>query len=91
MWVVFLLSAVGFAIGALILFSIGWLVIHKIEMHINRQDESFDIEKEVYKEIKNQMKKGDKQYEEFSSRFSSSGSNHRWRIYSNTCRFNSNW
>ena len=39
MWVVFLLSAVGFAIGALILFSIGWLVIHKIEMHINRQDD----------------------------------------------------
>ena len=49
MWVIFLLSAIGFAIGALILFSIGWLVIHKIEMHINRQDESFDIEKEVYK------------------------------------------
>ena len=60
MWVVFLLSAVGFAIGALILFSIGWLVIHKIEMHINCTAESFDIEKEVYKEIKNQMKKGDK-------------------------------
>ena len=46
MWVIFLLSAIGFAIGALIIFSIGWLVIHKIEMHINRQDESFDIEKE---------------------------------------------
>ena len=60
MWVIFLLSAIGFAIGALILFSIGWLVIHKIEMHINRQDESFDIEKEVYKEIKNEIKKGDK-------------------------------
>lgn len=60
MWVIFLLSAIGFAIGALIIFSIGWLVIHKIEMYINRQDESFDIEKEVYKEIKNQMKKGDK-------------------------------
>ena len=80
MWVIFLLSAIGFAIGALIIFSIGWLVIHKIEMHINRQDESFDIEKEVYKEIKNQMKKGDKYYEELSRRFSSSGSNHWWRI-----------
>nr|DAS43488.1 MAG TPA: SNARE associated Golgi protein [Caudoviricetes sp.] len=46
MWVVFLLSAVGFAIGALILFSIGWLVIHKIEMHINRQDDDYENEKE---------------------------------------------
>lgn len=46
MWVVFLLSVVGFAIGALILFSIGWLVIHKIEMHINRQDDDYENEKE---------------------------------------------
>lgn len=52
MWVIFLLSAIGFAIGALIIFSIGWLVIHKIEMHINRQDESFDIEKEFIKRLK---------------------------------------
>lgn len=46
MWVIFLLSAVGFAIGALILFSIGWLVIHKIETHINSQDDDYENEKE---------------------------------------------
>ena len=46
MWVVFLLSALGFAIGALILFSIGWLILHKIEMHINRQDDDYENEKE---------------------------------------------
>ena len=60
MWVIFLLSALAFAVGAFVIFSIGWIVIHKIEMHINREDESFGVEKEVYKEIKNQMKKGDK-------------------------------
>ena len=49
MWVIFLLSAVGFAIGALILFSIGWLVIHKIEMYINRQDDDYE-NKRKYKE-----------------------------------------
>ena len=53
MWVIFLLSAVGFAIGALILFSIGWLVIHKIEMHINRQDDDYENEKENKKEEDN--------------------------------------
>ena len=46
MWVIFLLSAIGFAIGALIIFSIGWLVIHNIEMHINRQDDDYENERE---------------------------------------------
>ena len=56
MWVVFLLSAVGFAIGALILFSIGWLVIHKIEMHINRQDDDYENEKKLLAEREYKIK-----------------------------------
>lgn len=46
MWVIFLLSAVVLQLAALILFSIGWLVIHKIEMYINRQDDDYENEKE---------------------------------------------
>lgn len=59
MWVIFLLSAIGFAIGALIIFSIGWLVIHKIEMHINRQDDDYENEKENKKRIKRKRTKNE--------------------------------
>ena len=45
MWVIFLLSALAFSVGAIVIFSLGWLLIHKIEMHIHREDDNYEDEK----------------------------------------------
>lgn len=59
MWVIFLLSACAFALVALIISLIAWWVIHKMESEMYRDDEKFNIEKEVYTKIKNNIKKED--------------------------------
>ena len=52
MWVIFLASASVFALAALLILKIG----HKVYLHMKREEEVFEIEKEAYQQIKNNLK-----------------------------------